>query len=310
MQSATVMEDLQLLLVLSQTRSFTRTASRLGLSKATVSHRIAELEKAAGVPLVRRTTRSVALTEAATRFIQETEQAFQLIEQSYARIRDQAQQPSGLVRVSAPVAFGRQHLGPSLTRFMQRHPDIRIELDLSDRLVSMVQEGFDVAVRHTASPPDTHVAVELARTLNRLVASPAYLKAHGRPGHPEDLAQHRCLAYPRDAGPATWAFERRLRGRKAEVVQATVSGPFKANNSEVLRDAACAGLGVALLPQFSAQKALDDGTLALLLPDWRPVGVFGERIYAIRPYAAQVPRAVQLLVSHLKEDLPGLLAGR
>ena len=176
--------DLHLLTVLAQTRSYTQAARRLGISKASVSMRIAELERAAGLPLVRRTTRSVGLTDAGLRLVDDTQGAFAQIEQSFGRVRDQAGQPRGLVRVTAPVALGRQRIAPTLPDFIRRYPEIRIDLDLSDRLINLAQEGFDLAIRHVEAPPDTHVAWTLCPTRSLLVASPDYLRRHGAPQHP------------------------------------------------------------------------------------------------------------------------------
>ncbi len=150
--------DLHLLTVLAQTRSYTQAARRLGLSKATVSLRIGELERAAGVPLVRRTTRSVSLTPAGQQLVEDTQGSFERIEHSFASVRDLAGTPRGRVRLTAPVALGRQHIAPTLPAFMRRFPDIRLELDLNDRFVNLAQEGFDLAVRQTQAPPDTYVA--------------------------------------------------------------------------------------------------------------------------------------------------------
>jgi len=301
--------DLHLLTVLAQTRSYTLAARRLGLSKATVSLRIAELERAAGLPLVRRTTRSVGLTEAGRQLVEDTQAAFALIEQSFGRVRDQAEQPRGLVRLSAPVALGRQHVAPTLAGFFERYPEIRVDLDLSDRLVNLAQEGFDLAIRHAEAPPDTHVAWTLCATRTLLVASPAYLRRRGVPGHPHELARHDCLPYLRGTAGLSWAFTpgggTRVEAPAAAPVVVPVRGPLRANNSEVLREAVRAGMGIALLPDFSAREHLLTGELALVLPDWRPQGFFGEQIFAIRPWAPQVPRAVQCLVQHLRESLAG-----
>ncbi|MGL6290713.1 MAG: LysR substrate-binding domain-containing protein, partial [Silanimonas sp.] len=127
---------------------------------------------------------------------------------------------------------------------------------------------------------------------------------HGTPEHPSDLATHRCLMYLRAGGSPRWGFERE-RGRKApERVDVVVSGPFKANNSELLREAALGGAGIALLPDFSCAAALEEGALVPLLKPWRPVGAFGDRIYAIRPYAGtRVPRALQCFVDFLRQRL-------
>jgi DNA-binding transcriptional LysR family regulator len=297
-----VFSDLHLLTVLAQTRSYTLAARRLGISKASVSMRIAELERAAGVPLVRRTTRSVSLTEAGQQLADETRASFSLIEQSFAGVRDLAGSPRGLVRVTAPVALGRQHIAPTLTGFLRSYPDIRIELDLSDRLANLAQEGFDLAIRHTHAPPDTHVAWPLCESRSVLVASPDYLRRHGTPAQPADLAGHACLLYLRDTAGQSWTFERESGRKPGEQVTVTVTGPLRANNSEVLREAVVGGLGIGMLPDFST-AALGPRSLVAVLPQWRPRGFFGDRLYAIRPWTPQVPRAVQCFVDHLRRSL-------
>jgi len=296
--------DLHLLTVLAETRSYTQAARRLGISKASVSGRIAELERAAGVPLVRRTTRSVGLTQAGQQLVDETRGAFERIAHSFAGVRDLAGSPRGLLRVSAPVALGRQHVAPILPAFLRQYPEIRIDLDLSDRLVNLPQEGFDVAIRHTQAPPETHVAWQLCPSRSLLVASAEYLERHGTPRQPAELARHACLAYLRQGASQSWSFERGA-GRKAERAVVNVEGAFRANNSEVLREAVLAGLGVALLPDFSAATHLGPRQLVQLMPEWRPLGFFGDAIYAIRPWSPQVPRAVQCLVDHLRATLKG-----
>ncbi|WP_428421747.1 LysR family transcriptional regulator [Methylibium sp.] len=292
--------------VIAQCGSFTLAAQRLGLSKAAVSQRIAELERAVGVPLLQRTTRSVRLTEAGKQLVDETAASFAQIEQSLLGVRDLASQPQGLVRVTAPVALGRQHVAPQLEGFLRAWPGIRVELDLSDRLVNLAHEGFDLAVRHTSAPPDSHVAWKLCPSRTLLLASPAYLRRRGTPGHPDELAGHDCLPYLR-SGPSVWAFEKLptkgSRGGEPQRVGVTVTGSLRANNSEVLRDAVLAGLGLALLPDFSAAAALKSGRLREVLSDWRPVGFFGDAVYALRPFSPQVPRAVRSLVEHLRAAL-------
>ena len=296
----------QALGVIAQCGSYTQAAQRLGLSKAAVSHRIAELERAVGVPLLARTTRSVRLTEAGRQLVDDTAAAFAQVEQGLARARDLATQPQGLVRVTAPVALGRQHVAPQLEGFLRAWPGIRVELDLSDRLANLPHEGYDLAVRHTSAPPDNHVAVRLCASRTLLLASPGYLRRRGEPATPADLAGHDCLPYLRP-GPAVWSFERaRARGGdEPERQRDTVGGPLRANNSEVLRDAIVAGLGVGLLPDFSAAAALRAGRLRELLPGWRPVGFFGDAVWALRPWSPQLPRAVRALVEHLKLALAG-----
>ncbi len=297
------------LVVLAQQGSFTAAAERLGVSKAAMSQRVAELERVAGVALVRRTTRSVRLTEAGQRLVDDTRASFEQIAERFAQVRDLAGSPRGLLRVTAPVALARQQQVPLLADFLRQYPEVRLELDLSDRISSLATEGFDLAIRHTASPPDTHVAWTLCQTRSVLVATPAYLRRCGVPQLPQELAGHNCLHYPRSQDRSAWTLERRDAAAQ-ERVTVQVSGSLAANNSEALRDAALAGLGIALLPDFSAQASLRAGRLVELLPDWTPVGSFAGQLYAIRPYSAHVPRAVSALVAFLRERLaPGFGGG-
>ena len=308
------------LTLLAQLGSFTRVAQRLGLSKAGVSQRIAELERSVAQTLVQRTTRSVRLTDAGQRLVEQTAESFAQIARSVGETRDLAAQPRGLVRLTAPVALGRQQVAPQIETFLREHPDIRIELDLSDRVVTLAHEGFDLAIRHTGAPPENHVAWKLCDSRSMLVASAAYLRRHGTPQEPADLATHSCLPYLRP-GPALWKFERiervdrPQRSHRApegetepepepepepERVSVTVQGPFRASNSELLRGAALAGLGLALLPDFSATDAVRAGRLREVMPSWQPVGFFGDAVYAIRPWSPSTPKAVQALVTHLR----------
>jgi DNA-binding transcriptional LysR family regulator len=289
--------------VLAQQGSFTAAARRLSISKAAMSERIGELEQALGVALVRRTTRSVRLTEAGEQLVDATRAAFAQIVRSVENVSDLAAEPRGLLRVTAPVALARQQIVPRLPAFLRAHPQVRIELELSDRLASLAQEGFDLAIRHSASVPDTHVAWTLCGTRSLLVASRSYLRRRGTPATPAALAQHDCLHYPRPQETAAWRFERPRDAGTVERVSVAVGGPLAANNSEALREAALAGLGIALLPDFSAQAALRAGKLVPVLPDWQPVGAFAPHLFAVRPYSPQVPRAVQALVGFLRDAL-------
>ena len=313
-QLSPLLADLHLLTVLAATRSFTETARRLGVSKASASMRISELERAAGVLLVRRTTRSVGLTEAGQQLVNEMLPAFSRINDSYTSVKDLVGTPRGLVRVTAPVALGRQHLAPCVAAFLQRFPDIHIELELTDRFVNLASEGFDLAIRHTSAPPETHVAWVLCETRALLVASADYLQRRGTPAHPSELSAHDCLLYlGNQAG--SWTFVRNTKRKSAERIGVTIHGSLKANNSEVLRDALVAGLGIGLLPDFSlpkedpplqrddpARRAANSKPTALVqvLPDWQVQGFFGERLYALRPWSAQVPKAVQCFIENLR----------
>lgn len=293
--------------VLSEMGSFTSASERLGVSKAAMSYRISELEQATGVPLVRRTTRSVRLTEAGQQLVDSTRASFADIERSFAGVRDLAGVPRGLLRLTAPVALGRQQIMPLIPEFLSGHGEIRIELELSDHLSSLAKEGFDLAVRHVAAVPDTHVAWRLCRTNSLLVATPGYLKKHGAPMRPEDLAAHHCLYYLRNNASPTWAFEPRT-GKGARI-NVKISGTFAANNSEALREAALGGLGIALVPEFSVQKEISANRVSVVVRDWRPVGAFGDHLFAIRPFSPQVPAAVRAFVAFLRKRFASGFSG-
>jgi DNA-binding transcriptional LysR family regulator len=310
-QLSPLLADLHLLTVLAVTRSFTEAARRLGVSKASASMRISELERTAGVLLVRRTTRSVGLTEAGQQLVNDMLPAFGRISESYTAVKDLVGTPRGLVRVTAPVALGRQHLAPCVAAFLKQFPEIQIELELTDRFVNLANEGFDLAIRHTNTPPETHVAWVLCETRSVLMGSPAYLAARGVPTHPSELSAHDCLLYLGGGHSANWTFVKKTNALKAvaERVGVNIRGSLKANNSEVLREALLAGLGIGLLPDFSLPPANADANadadvasaLVRVLPDWQVQGFFGDRIYALRPWSAQVPKAVQCLVEYLRE---------
>ncbi|WP_075182632.1 LysR family transcriptional regulator [Pantoea sp. 1.19] len=276
------------LTVLADRGSFTRAAEQLGVSKAAMSQKIKALERQAGVPLVSRTTRSVRLTAQGEKLVAELREPFSHISQSFAAVRDASGPLRGRIRVTAPVAFARQQLVPHVTGFLRAHPQVRVQLEVSDRLVSLVSEGYDLAIRHSDTLPDSHIALPLCTTEPLLVASPDYLRHCGQPATPASLAAHHCLYYPRGSAPPDWHFTR----DGDRPVSVRVSGPFATNNSESIRDAALAGLGIALLPDFSARGALESGALCRLLPDWQVRGAFARQISLLRPWAPQVPRAV------------------
>ncbi len=287
--------------VLEEHGTYTAAAARLGVSKSAVSQRISDLEKATGTRLVTRTTRSVRLTDAGQSLTREVRSAYAHIARSFSSVRDAAGEIRGLVRLTAPVAFARQQLVPHLSQFLQQYPQVRIQLEVSDALSSLAAEGYDLAVRHGFQVPETHVAWKLCDTSSVLVATQDYLQRHGEPHQPDDLTAHNCLYYPRGSDQPAWTFERAA--KNVERVTVPISGSFSTNNSEALRDSALNHLGIALLPDFSAQAALASGKLVQVLKGWTLKGAFADEIYLIRPYSPHVPKSVSALVAYLKEKL-------
>ncbi|WP_268800967.1 LysR family transcriptional regulator [Pseudomonas huanghezhanensis] len=292
--------------VLEDQGTYTAAALRLGVSKSAVSQRIAELEKATGLRLVQRTTRSVKLTEAGQLLVDEVRSAYAHIARSFSQVRDSAGGIRGLLRLTAPVAFARQQLVPQLAGFLDAHPEVRVQLDVSDQLSSITADGYDLAIRHSQQVPDTHVAWKLCETRSVLVATRSYLDRVGTPKSPHELSDHNCLFYPRGVDAPAWTFERSM-SRKAipERITVPIKGSFATNNSEALRDAALTHLGIALLPDFSAQAGLANGQLVQVLPKWQLHGAFADEINLIRPYSPQVPKAVSALVEYLRERFSG-----
>lgn len=294
------------LIVLAEQGSYTRAAARLNVSKAAMSQKIAELEKLAGIALVQRTTRSLKFTEAGQRLVESTRLQYEQIASSFSNVREMAGVARGLVRVTAPVALSRQQLVPKMSQFLRGNPEVKVELQASDHLSAISTEGFDLAIRHSAQVPETHVAWKLCDTRSVLVATDEYLDRYGYPDHPSDLARHDCLFYPRARGSAEWTFEPSSQGSEAgQSHTVSVDGPFSANNSESLRDAALDSLGIALLPDFTAQSAVLSKKLRILLEDWRPTGAFADQLYVVRPYASHVPRAIGLFIAHLRDTFVG-----
>ncbi|HLT98158.1 MAG TPA: LysR family transcriptional regulator [Burkholderiaceae bacterium] len=298
--SSTPFSDMHLLTVLAETQSFVQAAERLGISRSSASMRIAALERAAGVPLVRRSTRQVSLTEAGQQLVAEVGPAFERIRDSFNAVHDLSGAPRGTLRLTAPVALGRQHISPSLGSFLVRYPEVRLELELTDRLVNLAHEGFDLAIRHARHIPDNYVVWELARSESALVASPEYLERKGRPRHPAELSSHDVVLYT--GSPKSLAFQRE--GGDGEPVYADVRPRFTANNSEVLREVVLSGAGLGLLPDFSINGD-EKGRLERVLPEWQVQGYFGTHIIAVRPFSPQVPLAVHCMVDHLRSVFGG-----
>lgn len=286
------------LTVLAEQKSFTQAAERLEVSKSAFSQRIKELETQAGVALVSRTTRSVRLTPAGEKLVSEITQPFKDIEKSFVGLRDMTGSVRGLVRITAPVAFARQQLLPHLNDFLKSYPEVRIQLEVEDRIVPMVSEGFDIAIRHSDKLPDTSIALPLCETRAMLVASGHYLATHGVPAHPEALIDHDCLYYPRGTELPRWVFEKAAAPGRA--VSVNVRGPLATNNSESIRDAAISGMGIAMLPDFSAGVAIREGTLQEVLADWKIIDAFASKIWILRPYNRQTPRAVTVFIHWLQ----------
>lgn len=280
-------------LAVVQSGSFVAAAEALGLSKAAVSRQVAELEAQLGVRLLQRTTRRLSLTEAGQRF---RERAGELVDAWAELETDTAQsagQATGLLRINAPLTFGNLHLAPLWGRFLDQNPALRLLVDLNDRVVDLVEEGYDLAIR-IGRPGDSRlVARRLASTRMRLCASPGYLARRGHPAHPRELAAHRVIAYRYWSDGDDWSF----RGDPGEV-RVRVQPCLRTNSGDTCRIAALAGQGVILQPDFLVGGDLRTGRLIELLPEWRTMDL---DVQAIFPSRTHLPLKTRRLIDYLVE---------
>jgi DNA-binding transcriptional LysR family regulator len=271
--------------------SFSSAARRLGVSKATVSKEVARLEDHLGVRLLNRTTRRLSLTDVGQAFYERCARIVEEAEEAERAVTTWQSAPRGLLRVSAPVSFGRTWVAPHLPRFLAKYPDLKLELSLNDRFVDLIEEGFDVAIRIARLPDSSLIARRLSPSNRAIYAAPAYLKQHGTPAHPRDLTRHNCLTYSLQATGDAW----RLDGPGGEV-SVRVDGSFRANNGEALVEAACAGLGIVMCPDFLAGDSVASGKLVRILPEWSD---HTASVYAVHPHVKHVPIKVRVFVDFL-----------
>ncbi|MES2936443.1 MAG: LysR family transcriptional regulator [Pseudomonadota bacterium] len=275
------------------TGGFSAAARELRLTPAAVSKQIAGLEAWLGVRLFARTTRRLRLTEAGTAFHARVVHIAEAVEEARAEAGALQQAPRGHLRISAPLSFGVLHLGRLFADFLQAHPNVSASIELTDRKVDLIEEGYDLAVRIGELPDSSLHARKLAQDSFVLCAAPAYLQAHEPPQVPADLSRHDCLVY--DGAPADWLFE-----GPAGLEAVRVEGRLHANNGLMLMAAAIAGHGIAYAPAFIAAPLLASGQLLPLMPRYRPRTT---GIYAVFPGGRRVPAKVRALVDCLAAAL-------
>ncbi|GJD48743.1 HTH-type transcriptional regulator DmlR [Methylobacterium crusticola] len=280
----------------AQSATFSRAAADLGLSKATVSKAVARLEARLGTSLLHRTSRRLALTEAGRAALDGAARILAAGVAAEAEATAEAGAPRGLVRLAAPMSFGLAHVAPLLPGFLAAHPEVAVDLHLSDALVDLVGGGFDLGLRIAALADSSLRVRRLCAVGRSLVAAPAYLARHGRPEHPRDLAGHVCLGYAYLPNPERWHFATAA-GAQAVI---TPAGRLRANNADALTPALRAGLGLAVQPDFLAWDDLRAGRLERVMPDWSPPPV---ALNLVMPPGALRPARVSALIGHLEQHL-------
>lgn len=273
-------------------RSFAAAAGELSLSKATVSKAVTRLERRLGARLFNRTSRRLALTDAGHKL---SEPAVRLLadgEAAESEALSQSVAPRGSVRLAVPMTFGVKAVAPILPQFLQQYPDVSIDLHLSDAMVDLIGDGFDAALRIASLPDSSLVARRLCAMPRYTVASPAYLKRHGRPTHPMHLAQHKWLGYAYLTTPGVLHYT----SSSGEQASVRPAGPLRVNNGEALMPALLAGLGIADLPEFIVGDAVTSGALEVILKGWK---LREGAVHLVLPSSGPRPARVELLADFL-----------
>ncbi|WP_263771741.1 LysR family transcriptional regulator [Propionivibrio soli] len=273
--------------------SFSAVAVQLGVARSVVTRQVAALESHLGAKLLARSTRRLSLTPAGAAYLERCRAILDLVDVAEAGIAEDHQTPRGLIRLSLPLVYGLKYLAPWLLEFSQRYPEVELDMDFSDRRANLIKEGIDLAVRITPRLDPNDVARRLGSGRMVVVASPGYIEQHGEPKHPSELVRHHCLGYTATANAQRWAFS--VDGRIESF--AVARSRLQANNGEVLLKAACAGLGIAYEPMFSAGELLASGQLVEVLKDFAPPEI---GIYAVLPDSRHVPHRLRVLMDFLR----------
>lgn len=274
-----------------ETGAFARAAERMDISKSILSRRVARLEEQLGARLLTRTAQGAQPTDIGQAYYERAANILTQLEAAREIVADSVTQVAGPIRLAAPVSFGSEYLAPALADFAKLHPRIDFDVALSDRTVDLVAGGFDLAVRIGNLPDSSLIARRIAPVRAAVLASPGYLEQHGRPGHPRDLNDHALLLYANIPSYEQWRF--RI-GNRWEHVRGHQR--FRADNGEVLREAACAGLGIVILPSFIAAPAIAAGGLEVLLRDY-PLEEVG--LHLVMPPGRAATARVRALVDFL-----------
>jgi len=291
------MEDLAYMVTFARVvkaGSFAGAARRLGVTSSVASKHVAKLEQALGVRLLNRSTRKLSMTEAGAAYYEHCARIVEEVENSKTAIAQLQAAPRGQLRVTAPVTFANTRLGPILREFFTRYPDIQIDLNASNRVIDLAEDGFDVAIRIARTLPPNVVARELRRVRWHLCGSPEYLEREGVPSHPANLTRHNCLTFPVPGAAMEWRFV-----RAGERVTVPVHGSLQSNMVEALHDLVLNGTGLTLLPGYIAGKDIREGKLRAVLEDWEIEA--GSSLYAVYLPTRYLAPKVRVFVDFLVE---------
>lgn len=294
MNDLSVLHDMTLFVEIARTANFSRASSNLGVPAATLSRRIAAMERRLGVRLFDRTTRKVELTDAGRRYFERCGELVDQARLAQEALRDATDGPTGHVRVSMPVDLGVNHVGPLLPEFARRHPGITFEFDLSPGHRDLVGESVDVAIRIGVVKGDPLIVRRLGTVEMLMFAAPSYLERHGEPQQPADLVEHDCLALPSSKRAVQWRLQ-----RDDSTMEVTVRGQFAVNNLGLMRMLAERGLGIAVLSHALAREAVSAGRLVPVLQGWTLPALPVHAVMSSRLQPASVRVFVEFLAARL-----------
>jgi len=285
-------EGLAIFAKVVELRSFAAASADLALSRATVSKAVTRLEQRLGARLFNRTSRQLALTDTGQKLAAHAARLLADGEAVENEALAQSVAPRGLVRLAVPMTFGVKEVAPILPEFLRKYPDVTIDLHLSDAMVDLIGDGFDAGLRIASLPDSSLIARRLCAMPRYTVASPSYLKRHGRPTHPMHLAQHRCFGYAYLSTPDVWHY----RNEAGEQASVRPAGQLRVNNGEALLPAVIAGLGIADLPDFIVGDAIESGEAEVILKGWKqPEGA----VHLLTPPGGPRPARVEMLADFL-----------
>lgn len=278
-------------------RSFTGGAKQLGMSTKLASKYVARLEETLGAQLLNRTTRSVTLTDTGQAYLERCTALIDQFEELEDVVQKRQKELAGPIRITAPTGLGSRELIEALSPFQQAHPDVRIELVLSDRHISILEDGVDLAIRFGTLKDSSLIARKLTDMATVVTASPAYIAAHGEPTEPAALATHNCLLLTSSPQPDLWTFT-----EAGKQVAVTVNGNFRANSPRAVAHMAACGLGIARSPHYTVHRFLENGDLRRLFKDKETTQI---PLYAVYPPNRHLTARIYALIDHLSKAFGG-----
>ncbi|MEM7778357.1 MAG: LysR substrate-binding domain-containing protein [Pseudomonadota bacterium] len=286
------LKSLELFIRVAACGAIGKAGAAFGLSPTAATQRIQALEKSVGAQLLHRSTRSVSLSSDGEVFLAHAKRILAGVEDALADVQNEPQAVRGTLRIAGSASFGRKHIAPYMAEFLDRHPAVKLELHLTDAVVDIVEDGFDLAVRLGSLAPSSLKAKRIGSSPRIVVAAPTYIERFGRPEHPDDLQTHNCLAR---GGLRSWS----LRGVDGRQIEASIAGNFSCNFSEAITEAVLSGLGIATKCKWEIDAHLNAGRLTTLLDDYTVMPEWD--VFAVRSPSRIQPTRIRAFVAFLEE---------